>query len=47
MFDLSKKTAIITGATRGIGRSIAEQMALQGARVVVSRRKPEACDAVR
>ena len=46
MFDLSKKTAIITGATRGIGRSIAEQMALQGARVVVSSRKPEACDAV-
>jgi dehydrogenase/reductase SDR family member 4 len=46
MFDLSGQVAIITGSSRGIGRSIAECMARAGARVVVSSRKAEACDAV-
>ncbi len=46
MFDLTGKTAIITGATRGIGRAIAEQMALRGAQVVISSRKADACQAV-
>ncbi len=46
MFDLTGQVAVITGSSRGIGRSIAEQMARAGARVVVSSRKPQACDKV-
>jgi dehydrogenase/reductase SDR family protein 4 len=44
MFDLSGKTALITGSSRGIGRAIATAMAGQGARVVTSSRKEEACE---
>jgi NAD(P)-dependent dehydrogenase (short-subunit alcohol dehydrogenase family) len=43
LFDLSGKVAIITGSSRGIGRAIAEAMADQGAKVVISSRKEEAC----
>jgi hypothetical protein len=43
LFDLTGKVAIITGSSRGIGRSIAEAMADQGAQVVISSRKEEAC----
>lgn len=46
MFDLTGRVAIITGSSRGIGRSIAENMARAGARVVVSSRKEEACTEV-
>lgn len=45
-FSLAGKVAIITGSSRGIGRAIAECMARQGARVVISSRKAEACEEV-
>lgn len=46
MFDLTGQVAIITGSSRGIGRAIAKALAKAGARVVVSSRKPDACEAV-
>lgn len=46
IFDLSGKVAVITGSSRGIGRAIAAEMAKAGARVVISSRKPEACEKV-
>lgn len=46
LFDLSGQVAIITGSSRGIGRAIALRMAEHGARVVISSRKADACQAV-
>jgi len=46
LFDLTGKTALITGSSRGIGRACAEEMGRLGARVVISSRKADACDAV-
>jgi NAD(P)-dependent dehydrogenase (short-subunit alcohol dehydrogenase family) len=45
-FDLSGKVAIITGSSKGIGKAIATELALHGAKVVISSRKPEPCEAV-
>ena len=45
-FDLTGKSAIITGSSRGIGKAIAEAMADQGARVTISSRKPGPCQEV-
>lgn len=46
LFDLTDKVAVITGASKGIGRAIAERMAEHGARVVVSSRDRAACEEV-
>jgi hypothetical protein len=43
--DLSGRTAIITGASRGIGLAIAQRLAADGANVVLTARKQESADA--
>ena len=45
-FDLTDKVAIVTGSSKGIGRAIVECLAGLGAKVVVSSRKADACEAV-
>ncbi|NQY92385.1 MAG: glucose 1-dehydrogenase [Deltaproteobacteria bacterium] len=46
LFDLSGRAALVTGATRGIGRWIAQGLAEAGADIVVVSRKQDACDEV-
>ena len=46
LFDLTGNVAIVTGSSRGIGKAIAEALADQGAKVVISSRNQDACDPV-
>jgi NAD(P)-dependent dehydrogenase (short-subunit alcohol dehydrogenase family) len=46
LFDLTGKTALVTGASRGIGAATAHLLAARGAHVIVSSRKRESCEEV-
>ncbi len=46
LFDLSERTVVVTGASRGIGEAIARRLAQHGARVVVSSRNLDMCEVV-
>ena len=46
LFDLDGKTALVTGASRGIGEAVARLLAAWGAHVVISSRQQDACEQV-
>lgn len=45
LFDLSGKTALVTGGATGIGRMASDALAAAGARVLLASRKADACEA--
>lgn len=46
MSDLAGKVALVTGGSRGLGEFVAEALVKAGARVYVSSRKADACEAM-
>jgi len=46
LFDMTDRVVLITGSSKGIGRAIAEEMAANGAKVVISSRKHGPCEEV-
>jgi NAD(P)-dependent dehydrogenase (short-subunit alcohol dehydrogenase family) len=46
LFDLAGKTALVTGASRGIGAATAQLLARHGAEVIVSSRRHDACEEI-
>ncbi len=46
LFSLRGQVAVVTGASKGIGRAIAEALAAAGAKVVISSRKGGLCEEV-
>ena len=45
LFDLTGKVALLTGSSKGMGKSMVEALAEHGANVVVSSRKLDQCEA--
>lgn len=46
LFDLTGKVALLTGASKGMGKAMAQALAEHGAKVMISSRKLDQCQAV-